>query len=63
MSEIDINFERGVRAERDRLIKLLFSLRAIRKSLIDDNYLVVYTELGAIDVHKKTLKEWKEENE
>jgi hypothetical protein len=45
-----IAFNTGVISERQRLIKLLTKYGVIRASMLGDDWLVIYTETGAMDI-------------
>lgn len=38
------------KSERERIIKLLKDLKVIRNSMLGDNWKVIYTEKGAMDI-------------
>ena len=38
------------KSERERIIKLLKDLKVIRDSMLGDNWKVIYTEQGAMDI-------------
>ena len=43
-------FEAGQMVERARVYKLLKNLKVIRDSMLGDNWKVIYTEQGAMDI-------------
>lgn len=51
-----IAFNTGVIAERSRLIKQLIELGVIRHSMLGDNWYVIYTDKGAMDITKSRLE-------
>ena len=51
-----IAFNTGVIAERNRLIKLLTKYGVIRHSILGDDWLVIYTEQGAMDITRDRLE-------
>ena len=51
-----IAFNTGVIAERNRLMKLLKQYGVIRDSILADDWLVIYTETGAMDITRDRLE-------
>jgi hypothetical protein len=51
-----IAFNTGVIAERSRLVKQLFELGVLRHSMLGDNWYVIYTEQGPMDITKSILE-------
>lgn len=51
-----IAFNTGVIAERARLMKLLKQYGVIRDSILGDNWQVIYTEQGAMDITRDRLE-------
>jgi len=51
-----IAFNTGVIAERNRLMKLLKQYGVIRDSILGDDWQVIYTEQGAMDITKDRLE-------
>ena len=47
----------GVNEERERIIELLRNLKVIRDSMLGDNWKVIYTEQGAMDITLDRLDE------
>jgi hypothetical protein len=47
--------EMAVTAERERLYKLLKSLGVLRDSMLGDDWKVIYSETGPIDIHLDRL--------
>ena len=55
-SLFSIAFNTGVIAERSRLFKQLIELGVLRHSMLGDNWYVIYTEQGAMDITKDRLE-------
>jgi hypothetical protein len=49
-------FNTGVIVERQRLIKLLTKYGVMRASMLGDDWLVIYTENGAMDITRDRLE-------
>ena len=49
-------FNTGVIVERQRIIKLLTKYGLIRNSILGDDWLVIYTEQGAMDITRDRLE-------
>jgi len=49
-------FNTGVIVERQRLIKLLTKYGVMRHSMLGDDWLVIYTENGAMDISRDRLE-------
>jgi hypothetical protein len=49
-------FNTGVIVERQRLIKLLTKYGVMRASMLGDDWLVIYTEKGAMDITRDRLE-------
>jgi len=49
-------FNTGVIVERHRLIKLLTKYGVMRASMLGDDWLVIYTENGAMDITRDRLE-------
>ena len=50
---IDINYQLGRKAERERIYDLLESKGVLRESMLGDHMIVLYTAESAIDISRK----------
>lgn len=50
---IDINYELGVKAERERIFDMLKAKGVLRESMLGDHMLVLYNAEGGIDISRK----------
>jgi hypothetical protein len=56
MTPARIVAERAALVERERLLKLLKDLGVLRDSMLGDDWQVIYTEKGAMDITRDRLE-------